>query len=436
MLPSLKIVKEGLRRTTEALAAELACAQPTGTAPEWNDLEWQLASAVAAAHGVSPLLSKFSQWQNPGWKLFLASQHAHVEHRQRRIAAVLERIDTDARAVELAIVPLKGSALHAMGLYEPGDRPMADIDLLVREDDAERTIKLLQDLGYVESFVVWKHRVFKPAKGEPVAGLGEHRDTPINIELHTRIQERLPVTTVDITRRIYPQRPHAGLNPYPSTGALMNHLLLHAAGNICHRSLRLLHLNDIALLSARMSQSDWDTLWDAHAVDAPWWALPPLRLVERYYANAIPKAVLARLESDCHPLLRMVSRHRTLTQVSCSELWHHTLHGIEWLRSIRDVGHYVRNRVRPSEEALKEHADMVRTQIWLQKKSWATLSRSRRMLALLTRPQPRMDTLYVVRAALEAPPFPPRTACVTSLQPTWASADRVPRTLERCNPHR
>jgi len=30
------------------------------------------------------------------------------------------------------------------------------------------------------------------------------------------------------------------------------------------------------------------------------------------------------------------------------------------------------------------------------------LSRGRRLLALLTRPLPRMDTLYVVRAALDA----------------------------------
>jgi len=404
MPPSLKIVKEGLRRTTEALALELALPQPSDTAPEWSDLEWQLASAAAVAHGVSPLLCKSSQWQNPGWKFFLASQQAHVEHRHRRIAALLERIDIDARAVDLAIVPLKGSALHALRLYEPGDRPMADVDLLVREEDTGRTIKLLQELGYVESFVVWKHHVFKPAKGEPVVGLGEHRDTPINIELHTRIQERLPVTAVDITRRIYPRQPHSGLNPYPSDGALMSHLLLHAAGNICHRSLRLLHLNDIARLSARMSPSDWDSLWDTHSVDAPWWALPPLRLVERYYANTIPKNVLARLESHCHPLLKIVSRRQTLTQVSCSELWHHTLHGVEWLRSFRDIGRYVRNRVRPTDEALKEHTDLVRTQIWLQEKSWVTLSRGQRALALLTRPLPRMDTLYVVRAALEAPP--------------------------------
>jgi hypothetical protein len=403
MLPPLKIVKAGLRRTTEALAEELALARPGGAIPEWSDLEWRLASAAAAAHGVAPLLSKFSTWQNPQWRQFLSSQRDHVEHRHRRIEALLKIIDIEAREAGLAIVPLKGSALHALGIYAPGDRPMADIDLLVRESDTTRAIALLQDIGYVESFVQWKHRVFKPATGEPVFGLGEHRDTPVNIELHTRIQERLPITAVDITARIYPRDPRPGLNPYPSNGALMSHLLLHAAGNICGRSLRLLHLNDISLLATRMLASDWDVLWDEQAADAPWWALPPLRLVARYYRNAIPAAVLARIERNCPTVLRTISRYQTLTRVSCSALWLSALAGIEWSRSIGDVAQYLMNRVRPPEEAIKERADMLRTQFWLQGQSWVRLKHGRRVLTWLTRPVPRMDTLYVVRAAMAAP---------------------------------
>lgn len=61
----------------------------------------------------------------------------------------------------------------------------------------------------------------------------------------------------------------------------------------------------------------------------------------------------------------------------------------------------MRNRFSPPKESAKEGADMLRTQIWLQGQSWNRLSRGRRMLNLLTRPVPRMDTLYVVRAAFE-----------------------------------
>ena len=401
MLPPLKTVKAGLRRTTEALAAELAWARPGNATPAWNDLEWQLASAVAAAHGIAPLLGRCSTWQNPAWRQFLASQHEHVEHRHRSIEALLKQIDAGARYAGLPIVPLKGSALHALGLYTPGERPMADIDLLIRESDMEATTALLLQLGYVESFVQWKHRVFKPAGGQHVAGLGEHRDTPINIELHTRIQERLPIAVVDITDRIYPRDPRPGLNAYPSIGALMSHLLLHAAGNICGRSVRLIHLNDISLLATRMLASDWNALWDTHAAEAPWWALPPLRLVARYYTHAIPGTVMTRLERDCPVVLRTMSRRQTLTQVSCSELWLHAFAGIEWSRSPQDVVSYLTHRIKPSQEAIQERADMIRTQLWLQGQSWVRLKHGRRVLTWLTRRVPRMDTLYVVRAAME-----------------------------------
>jgi hypothetical protein len=299
------------------------------------------------------------------------------------------------------MVPLKGCALHAIGLYAPGERPMADIDLLVRESDLERASELLLQLGYEASFTQWKHRVFKPVASTSSIGLGEHRDTPINIELHTRIQERLPIAVIDITAQIYPRNARPGLNPYPSNGALMSHLLLHAAGNQCGRSLRLLHLNDISLLATRMQASDWSTLWNAHPTESPWWALPPLQIVSRYYINAIPPSVLMHLQSDCPAVLRVIARRQTLTQVSCSALWLDAFPGIEWSRNIGEAGQCLVHRFRPTDEAVKERADMVRTQLWLQGQSWVTMSHARRILTRMTRPVPRMDTLYVVRAALE-----------------------------------
>lgn len=401
-LPPLNLIKRGLERTTETLAAELA--HPSGVTPEWTEQEWQLATAVAAAHGVAPLLSVYPRWQNPAWNRFIDSQYEHVAHRHQRIATLLARIDADARRAGIALVALKGSALHALGIYTPGERPMADIDLLVSEADAERAGRLLEALDYVESFACWKHRVYKPVSGRPVMGLGEHRDTPVNIELHTRIQERLPVASIDITERIYPRDPQPGINPYPSLGALMCHLLLHAAGNICGRSLRLIHLNDLSLLASRMSRSDWHVLWN-HATGAtPWWALPPLRLVSRYYDHAVPPALLYELELDCHALLRHASRRHTLTGLSCSALWIHAWSGLEWVRSASELGYYLLNRVRPTQEARQEREDMIRTQLWLQNASWVKSRQWLRIFTLLTRRVPRMDTLYVVRAALAASP--------------------------------
>jgi hypothetical protein len=402
VLPPLKTVKAGLRAATEALAMELA--QPGTPTPDWDDVQWRLACAVAAAHGVSPLLGRRCRWRHEAWQRFLRDQRAHVECRQRRIAALLGRIDAAARAATLPVMALKGSALHAIGLYAPGDRPMADVDLLVREDHAGTAVAMLEALGYAQSYAQWKHRVFKPAAAiAPVHGLGEHCDTPITIELHFRIQERLPVSLADVTERIQPRVPRAGLNAYASTGALMCHLLLHAAGGICSRSLRLMHLHDIALLSARMADADWGELDDCDAGGPAWWALPVLRLVDRYHPGLVPPDVPARLARQCPWLLRAVSRRQDMTRVSCSELWLHPLDGLEWSRSAGDVRRCLANRVRPSREAVQERADMMRTQLWLQGQDWPRMGHARRALRWLARPVPRMDILYAVRAAMDAP---------------------------------
>lgn len=398
MTPSLKLVRRGLRDTTETLASELARALPGTDMPAWSELEWRLAMAAAVAHGISPLLCRFSTWQRPAWRRFLVEQRGHVEQRHERIADLLRRIDAGARANGLPLMALKGSALHALGLYAAGDRPMADIDLLVDEAHADAAADLLASLGYEASFTQWKHRVFKPRDAAPVMALGEHRDTPVNIELHTRIHERLPVATMDITAQVRTADATPGIHAYPSLGALMSHLLLHAAGNICGRSLRLIHLNDIALLATRMTPADWQPLW---AGNTPWWALPPLRLVARYYRGAVPSSVLDRLERDCPPLLRAFTRYQTLSSVSCSNLWLNALPGLEWSRSPREAAHYLRNRLRPTQESVQERKDMLRTQAWLQDQPWVTLGHRRRLLTWLTRPVPRMDTLYVVRKALE-----------------------------------
>lgn len=399
-LPPLRVIKAGLQRTTETLAEELAC--PSGETPHWTELEWCLAAAVASAHGVGALMSVYPRWQQPAWTRFIESQYEHVAQRHERIAALLERIDIAAQAAGIALMALKGSALHALGIYAPGERPMADIDLLLDERDMDRAGALLEQLGYAQAFTQWKHCVYKPTVGAPTPGLGEHRDTPVNIELHTRIQERLPVSVVDITDSIRPRHPQPGINPYPSLGALMAHLLLHAAGNICNRTVRLIHLNDISLLAARMLRSDWHALWGS-AGTAPWWALPPLQLVSRYYRNAVPEVLLYELEFDCNAWLRSASRHHTLTSTSCSELWIHAWPGLEWVRSPAEFGRYVSQRVRPSREAKRERTDMLRTQLWLQDTGWVRSHPLRRIVTWLTRPVPRMDTMYVVRAAL-APP--------------------------------
>jgi hypothetical protein len=393
-----------LRKITEALAKELAC--PTQAAPDWSEFEWIVARAVAAMHGVSPLLSRALRWQGPaGWAGFLEEQRSHTERRHVRIDDLLLRLDERASAAGIAVVALKGAALHALAVYQAGERPMADVDLLVRPADAQRTAKMLESLGYAESCKTWKERVFIRVDEQEPAALGEHSNNGVKIELHERICERLPWRITDVSEHVFPPQPQPGLNAYPAKASLMIHLLLHAAGSMAFQSLRLLHLHDLARLSSQMTEEDWDAVLKAgERGDRPWWAYPPLNLTSRYFPSKIPVSVLNALANECPYLLERATRHRTLCDVSYSRLWMDAFPGMEWSRSLREALRYVASRVRPSEEQIAFRAYVAKSEGWASRGQWSRLSQSRRILHWITSRPTRLVTMHAVRAALAQSP--------------------------------
>ena len=389
-----------LRKITEKLAGELG--SPTRLAPDWSDFEWLIARSVAAMHGVSPLLSRVLLWRGPpGWVQFLDQQRSHTAKRHARITELQQSIGRLAREVDLAAVGLKGLALHAMDLYAIGDRPMADIDLLVRPKDMQRAVRLLESLGYHESLRSWKEQVFTPLDDRIPGALGEHSDNIIKIDLHERICERLPWFITDATEFIFPSRAQAGMNSYPTTASLMLHMLLHAAGSMTIRSLRMIQINDLAQLSSRMTSIDWDQLL-ACGERGPglWWALPPLRLVSRYYPSKIPARVISAMAEDCPYLLKKITANRTLYDASYSYPWVEAFPGIEWAQSIREMTGYVAARILPNSTHVELRKKVAASESWAAGNQWSQLSQSRRILRWLGSRPTRAMTMHAVDAAL------------------------------------
>jgi hypothetical protein len=400
-IPPLRVIEAALRTTTERLALELA--QPAQAAPDWSQFEWLVARAVAAMHGVSALLSRSLRWQGPpAWREFIWGQKAQTVDRHARIEALLRLIDRAAAGADFPAVALKGAELHAMGLYEPGERPMGDVDLLVRSTDLERATHLLESLGFQESCSTRRHRLLIPTGDRPPpGGLGEHADNYLKIELHERVAESLPLTTVDVTEQLYPTQFHPGLNRYPSKAALMSHLLLHAAGSMATRSLRLLQLHDIALLSARMTDADWDQALRPSDAEAPyWWACPLILMTARYYPISIPARVLVAAQAGCPHLLGRFVRRSQLSDVSLSSLRIEAFPGIEWSQSPSEAARYVASRVLPSREVRQLRSQVEKTRISAAATRWQQLSQVRRMLLWLATPQPRAETIYPICLSL------------------------------------
>jgi hypothetical protein len=398
-IPHSRALERTLRKITEGLAKELAC--PTEHAPDWSDFEWIVARAVAAMHGVSPLLSRTLRWRGPaGWTEFLDQQRTHTAMRHARIGALLRRIDAGTREAGVAAVALKGAALHAMGLYVAGERPMADIDLLVRPADAQRAARMLETLGFCESSASWNERVFSPLDSHAPCSLGEHSSNDVKIELHERVGERLPWQITDISEILFPSSPHPGLNAYPSKASLMTHLLLHAAGSMSIRSLRLLQLNDLAQLASQMTEEDWNAVVASSGRgDGLWWAFPPLQLTSRYFPTKVPAQVLEALADHCPYLLQRASRSRTLYDVSFSYLWVDAFPGIEWSQSFREILAYAASRVWPDSKHIARREHSANTEACESQSQWPRLSQSRRILRwMISRPM-RPLTMHAVRAA-------------------------------------
>ena len=405
-LPSFDKIAAALRIATELLAGELTggTAQP----PAWDDFEWRIAKAVATMQGIAPLLAETSRWNAPhGWCQFLRDQRRHVAARQLRITQLMREIDLAASDEDIALLPLKGAALHSIGVYKPGQRPMADIDIFVHGDSLKSTTRLLDDFGFGVTFTNWRHQLLESRveKNSAVA-FGEHADNPIKIELHTTIRERLPVREIDISNFIVPRAPHPGFNSYRSTASLMAHLLLHAAGNMRARALRLVQLHDIALLSARLEIGDWDELVIAHPSDqAIWWAAAPLLLTSRYYPGSIPPFVIASLEGECPRLLLKMARRQCISDVSWSNLNVYAFPGIEWSGSAGEALRFMAGRVWPSRDVREELHRFVEHEHEQSASSipWYGISQGQRILRwVFTRP-PRVQTLQVIRAALDQP---------------------------------
>lgn len=398
-----RVLQDCLHEVTETLAQQLA--RPATRAPDWSQAQWALAPAVAAIHGVSALLARRLRWRGPApWEQFLRSQRSHTAQRQRRLDALLERLDDAAREARVTLVPLKGAALCAAGFYAPGERPMADIDLLLPAGEAQRGAALLRRLGFREQGRTWKHLVMVQPAGRQAAALGEDFRNELKIELHWRVGERLPLRPLDCTALVLPADCRPGLNDYASDGALLLHVLLHAAGAMTRRELRLLQLSDVARLSAVMMATDWERAWQLAAGigdGSAWWALPPLLLTARYF-GAVPETVLQRAAERCHWRLRRAATRGTLSGFSASYPWISAFPGLAWTRSVGEACEYLLARLLPGRETLAQRRQQAAAQPRVSGGSWAQLSQQQRVCRWLTGRQARQQTLQPVVAALSA----------------------------------
>ena len=153
-----------------------AAAAPAGPSEFWTAAE-----RIATGHGLAPLLAHHNSRE-----LWPGEQRKKLDQaRNFTLAANLVQLDAGdellgcLKRAEIPVVPIKGLALLRAGLYEPGERPMTDIDLLVRAPDVERArdLVLKSDWQVVDCSRAARlrhhHWVFV-LPGQPAVGLDLH----------------------------------------------------------------------------------------------------------------------------------------------------------------------------------------------------------------------------------------------------------------------
>ncbi|WP_320426741.1 nucleotidyltransferase family protein [Roseateles agri] len=394
-LPARSELERALGSVSRRLTAELQ--SPSEEPPDWQDFEWRVAMAVAVMQGTSALLARRLRWRGPGdWQSFLAEQREHGVLRERRIRQLLERIDLAAREAGVPLVALKGSALLHTGIYAAGERPQSDIDLLCREQDLGAADRAIAALGYEAKGATWKHRVYDVADGHAEVRFGEHEANPLKIELHTRIAERLPYSDVQVD--VFPAEAQPGLNGYARPSALLNHLLLHVAGNLSWRGGRLIQVHDIARLCRQLPQTELaDVAGDPRA---RWWKWPSLRIAERCFPGSVPDFLLARTAEACPWHLRHWVDSRSFDELSLVDPRHATLLGLAWATDLREAVRYLGESLVPPESRLEGQTMLIRKDPWSTGSDWQWLPRWQRVLHRLFRRPVRAPTLYSLHSAI------------------------------------
>jgi hypothetical protein len=299
------------------------------------------------------------------------------------------------------MVALKGAALNRIGIYPRHDRPMGDVDLLVNAAHFDAAGHIIRSAGYESGLRTPRHQVFEPLERRPTCSFGEHVDHPTKIDLHTRIAERLPIATADITDLEFPLHAHPGINDYPSEAALMRHLLLHAAGNMRARALRFIQLHDIAALATRFGVKQWSELLNGPGeVRSPWWCCAPLALTSRYFPSSIPASVIDAAMSASPHLLKRAALRYTLTDVSWSQLRIQAFPGIEWCRSPLEAARFMAERVFPDRTLLEALRTVTATRPYGASVPWYGLSHVNRIARWVFSNPPRVQAIYPIRIAL------------------------------------
>jgi len=232
----------------------------------WTYEVWQEARLKTQIHGIAPLLyciysdNGVLNFLDKSFTDYLSGQYHLNRSRIQRIQKVLHSILMESDVCGVTVMPLKGSLLINEYYINPAMRPMADIDILISEDDEARMGKIMASIGYHLELDIPRHKIYL-SNTHISSMIGEHPDNPLAIEVHTKICCSIGFDLYDITKHIWGNAEPGFLGfklaMKPTRSMLLMHLFIHAVHHQYNGSLRAIQLYDIFRIAGVIDITDW-----------------------------------------------------------------------------------------------------------------------------------------------------------------------------------
>jgi hypothetical protein len=276
-----------------------------------HPLDWEHLHALAAWHGMAPLLfhhltqsqTSQSQAQPPAEAMqALREECRQIAQRNLILAAKLQWVCAHLRSRGLAHIVFKGPLLAERLYGNCALRVSHDLDLLVPEDRLEAVRDALAELGFSDKYGLTPAQQaasFRFGFEHPFAAAGG-----LDLDLHWRIVPRFIAPSLEMAglwRRLRMAPLFGSQLPTFAPEDELVALCLHAGQ---HEWVQISHFCDLAQLLARYPQLDWQLvrshLGDPHTRRT---VFVCLHLLRQHWQLPLPAEMLQAMASDAHAAL-------------------------------------------------------------------------------------------------------------------------------------
>jgi hypothetical protein len=238
-------------------------------AQTWSESDWDKLLAMAAAHGVRPMLYRFltASGNSAIPDRVIATLQVFTQHNLNRnlgltgeLIRLLRRFDERG----LDVIPYKGPTLAALAYGDLWLREFADLDLLIARADFEKAQELLMAEGYQPEILLNGGRAKTFARACNVMAFWDPVKE-ISVELHWELSPKYLPFSPDFERlrqRMVPSHPGGQRIMTLSQEDLLVYLCAHGAKHVWER---LSWIVDVASLIGRHSEINWDIVRDRAA---------------------------------------------------------------------------------------------------------------------------------------------------------------------------